>query len=377
MTERRVRVWVQRFPDRPHLVLQWHDPETGKRRSKTAGTADAKRAEHLRADLDADLNAGRHKGASRMAWARFRELFEEEYVAHRRPNTQANFKATFDSFEKMCAPRRLDLVDVRAVSRFEAGMRSARLRGGKRGMDPGTVKVRLSFLRMALRWAHAQELIPRVPRFPAVKVPQRRPQPVPAESFERLLEQAADQQLRAFLLTGWLCGLRIAEAFHLERQPTEDAPYLAPERRQIILPARFVKGARDQWVPLPPELAELLGALPHHGRRVFRFVNRQGGLLTADGVAHRIQNAARRAGVRLTMRSLRRGFACRYAGKVPAPVLQQLMRHASITTTAVFYANVEADAMEAVLGPGRNKVRNIAPAPAAAEDGESALNPGG
>ena len=34
---KRVVVWVQNFPDRPHLMLQWHDPETGKRKSKTAG----------------------------------------------------------------------------------------------------------------------------------------------------------------------------------------------------------------------------------------------------------------------------------------------------------------------------------------------------
>jgi hypothetical protein len=33
---KRVNVWVQRFPDRPRLVLQWHDPETGKRRSSNA-----------------------------------------------------------------------------------------------------------------------------------------------------------------------------------------------------------------------------------------------------------------------------------------------------------------------------------------------------
>jgi hypothetical protein len=40
--ERRIRVWIQRFTDRPHLVLQWHDPETGKRRSQSAETADEK-----------------------------------------------------------------------------------------------------------------------------------------------------------------------------------------------------------------------------------------------------------------------------------------------------------------------------------------------
>ena len=30
MPSERIKVWVQRFPDRQHLVLHWHDPETGK-----------------------------------------------------------------------------------------------------------------------------------------------------------------------------------------------------------------------------------------------------------------------------------------------------------------------------------------------------------
>jgi integrase len=349
-------VWVQRFADRPHLVLQWHCPETGRRKSKTAGTADAREAEHARADLEADLFAGRHRGASRMSWERFRELFEAEYVASKRPGTRDNYRAALDRFERLCAPRRVDLVDVRTVSRFEAGLRAG-------GMQPSSVRVRLQLLRTALRWAHEQELIPRVPKFPRVKVPQGRPQPVPAEAFERLLGEATDPQLKAFLLTGWLCGLRLAEAYYLERQPTDLAPYLAPERRQIILPARFVKGARDQWVPLPDELAALLAALPHHGRRAFRFTDRAGRPIKANSMSSRVVRLARAAGVKMTMRSLRRGFACRYAAKVPAPVLQQLMRHASITTTAAFYVNAEAAAMEAVLGPLRNDSRNKRPRP--------------
>jgi hypothetical protein len=58
------------------------------------------------------------------------------------------------------------------------------------------------------------------------------------------------------------------------------------------------------------------------------------------------------------MRSLRRGFGCRYAAKVPAQVLQRLMRHANINTTVAFYANIDDAAMEAVLGPQCNSSRN-------------------
>ena len=69
---------------------------------------------------------------------------------------------------------------------------------------------------------------------------------------------------------------------------------------------------------------------------------------------------AKRAGVRLTMHSLRKGFGCRYAGKVPAQVLQKLMRHRNIKTTMDYYANVDEAARDAVRGR-RNDLRNTNP----------------
>jgi integrase len=132
---------------------------------------------------------------------------------------------------------------------------------------------------------------------------------------------------------------------------------------RIILPAELVKGVRDQWVPLDPALREALLALPRHGKRVFRFVDGRrgkGGWVSASAVSDRVARLAKRAGVRLTMKALRRGFGYRYAGKVPAQVLQKLMRHARIKTTMDYYANVDDAAMEAVLGAQRNSSRNSA-----------------
>jgi hypothetical protein len=80
-------------------------------------------------------------------------------------------------------------------------------------------------------------------------------------------------------------------------------------------------------------------------------------------VAARVSRLAKRAGVKLTMRVLRRGFGSHYAEKVSAQVLQRLMRHASITTTMTFYANVDTAVEEAILGkrgatPQRNSLCN-------------------
>ena len=73
-----------------------------------------------------------------------------------------------------------------------------------------TIRVNLQFLRTALRWAgpDGQKMMAQLPKFPTIKVPKRKPQPVPGEAFEKLLDKARDQETRAYLLCGWLAGLR-------------------------------------------------------------------------------------------------------------------------------------------------------------------------
>jgi integrase len=360
MPDKRIKVWVQHFKDRPFLVLQWIDPDTGKRKSKSAETADEKEAEGKRGDLEADLNAGRYAEASRMTWERFRELFEEEYVAPLRENTRLNYAYTLDHFESVCRPGRLGAITARTVSVFTAGLRDLPGRKGEK-MTPSTVRVRLMFLHTALNWAKSQGLLAQVPHFPKVDVPDTKPRPVPAESFERLLAKAPDQQMKAYLLCGWLAGLRLHEAFLLEWEETDQAPYLDLPRQRIVLPAAFVKGKRDQWVPLDPELQAALEALARRGAHVFHFTTFGGRPMSMKTMAGRVIRLARRAGVKLTMHTLRKGFGCRHAGRVPAQVLQKLMRHANLKTTMDYYANVDDAVMDAILGPGRNTSRNSTP----------------
>jgi integrase len=67
---------------------------------------------------------------------------------------------------------------------------------------------------------------------------------------------------------------------------------------------------------------------------------------------------AKKAGVKRSMKTLRKGFGHLYAGKVPAQVLQKLMRHSHVSTTMDFYANVDDAVVAAVLGDKRNRSRN-------------------
>jgi integrase len=360
-------VWVQPFKGREHLMLQWHDPDTGKRKSKSSGTSHRGLAEMKATELAYELNHGLHQEASRMSWEKFRGLFEAEYVAARRENTRENYQAMFDGFERLCKPTSVRSVTGRVVSQYAAALRQEPGRArGSTGQAPATIRQRLQLLKTALAWAVGQKFLPELPPFPTVKVPKKRPQPVAVEAFERLLARAPDAHMRAFLLAGWLGGLRLAEAVGLEREETREAPYLELARDRIVFPAEVVKAAEDQWVPLDPQLREALESLPRHGRRVFRFVAWDGHAVCLNAVGERVIRLARKAGVKLTMHSLRKGFGCRYAGRVPAQVLQKLMRHANIALTMTYYANVDAAAMEAVLGVRRNASRNSSPLAGAA-----------
>ncbi len=376
MPEKRITVWVQRFNDRGNLVLQWIDPATNRRRSQSAGTSDPVLAEEARKDLEYELAHGRHQEASRMTWAAFRECFEDEHLPGCRPGTREVFAAMFGDFEAICNPRTLRGVNERTLSAFAAGLRK---RPGRKGfLEASTIHTKLRFLHIALAWAASQKLLVECPKFPTVNVVERDPQPVPAESFERLLAKADDPEMRTYLLCGWLAGLRRNEALLLEWEPSELVPWVNWDQERIVLPAQFVKGKRDQWIPLDPELREALEALPRHGKRVFHFTSqRTKGPLEGPSLSLRISELARRAGVKLTMHTLRKGFGCRYAGKVPAQVLQKLMRHRNIALTMKFYANVDDAVEEAVLGSKRNRLRNRKGSADGVEGREEGAKPGG
>src|SRR6185437_16144079 len=118
MSEKRIVVWCQHFADRPYLMLQWHDPVTGKRKSKSAETNNPLDAELKRSDLEYELNHGTHQETSRMTWEKFRELFEEEYVSGLREDTQDCYADTFDAFERLCHPTTLRTITERTLSGF-------------------------------------------------------------------------------------------------------------------------------------------------------------------------------------------------------------------------------------------------------------------
>lgn len=354
MSEQRVNVWVQRFSDRPTLVLQWFDPDTGARKSKSAKTTDEGEAQKARADLEYELNHGKYQEPSRMDWERFRQLFEEEYLAGQRPRTREKYQTVLDVFEQVVNPAKLRGITERTLSLFVKGMRERKKNGGKVGLAQMTMRNYLVALKTALKWAVGQKLLPVLPTFPTVKVPKKKPQPIPQEDFDKLLLKAPDQLWRAYLLCGWWGGLRLSEARHLRWETSEILPWLDLPNNRIVLPAVFVKSDEDQWGPLHAILRKALEELPRTGPEVFPFRSRKGGgPLTRNGITNRVIEMARRAGIKLSMHRLRKGFGCRVAkqlGKGNAPILHSLMRHSSMQITMDYYASVDDALQDAIKG---------------------------
>jgi integrase len=233
-------------------------------------------------------------------------------------------------------------------------MRERKTRKGTVGLAPMTIRNYLISLKTTLSWAVNQHFLPKLPAFPRVKAPKKKPQPVPAESFEKLLDKAPDALWRTYLMCGWWAGLRLSEARELRWRPCEQWPWIDFESNRIILPAVFAKSEEDQGVPMHPVLREALAGLPRTEDLVFPFRSRKGGYrLSAAGLSNRVRLLARQAGVKLSMHRLRKGFGCRVAkmlGKGSAPVLHELMRNRSMQVTMDFYASVDDVLQEAING---------------------------
>jgi integrase len=337
MPDERISVYVLQPKDRPFLKLEWVDPETGIRRSKSAKTADPKKAEKARADLEYELNHGMAHEPSKMLWQTFRETYEHEKLAGAREATRNKAGYVFDAFTELAHPQTLGKVTERTLSKYATALR-------EKGFKPATIQGHLAYLRAALRWAADQRIIPVAPKVVMPKVPKKKIiRKIVAEEFERLVTVAPDEGWAAFICTAWYTGMRRTEMLDLTWSGHSGAPWVDFGQARIWIPAEYNKSDADQWMPLHPQLAEILQPRRQEGGKVFTLSE------SPREVSRRFSKLAKRAGLKITLHDLRRSFGSRYAAVVPAPVLQRLMRHADIKTTLAFYTNVDDVLEEAIL----------------------------
>ena len=253
-----------------------------------------------------------------------------------RKATQKKAEYVFDSFEAKAKPQTLGKITERTLSRYVVALRDV-------GYKAATIHGHLAYIRAALRWAADQKFIPVAPKVIMPKVPKKTNiRKITAEEFERVVQKAPTADWKAFIATAWYTGMRRTEMLDLTWDK-KDAPHIDFKEKKIWIPAEYNKSDEDQWMPLHPELAEILKALAKGCGYVFAFHH------VPRETSRRFSKRARSLGLKITLHDLRRSFGSRYASVVQAPVLQRLMRHADIKTTLAYYTNVDDELDKAIL----------------------------
>lgn len=215
----------------------------------------------------------------------------------------------------------------------------------RRGLAGATVARRRSTLRgfhayLARVGRHAEDP---VAVLPAPRRERRLPHALALADVERLLAQPEGEGAlalrdRAMLELAYACGLRVSELVGLERARVDLGG------RSLTVTG---KGDKQRLVPFGRAAAAALGAWLDRGRPRLAararheklFCNARGGPLSRMGWWLVLRGHARRAGLatRVHPHALRHSFATHLLeGGADLRVVQELLGHASVTTTAIY-----------------------------------------
>lgn len=222
---------------------------------------------------------------------------------------------------------------------------------------PDAVAADLSHVREFFRWLRAEGLRDDDParRLVRPKLARRLPRPIPDDQLLAAL-QAAPPRIRPWLvLAGW-AGLRAKEIALLRRECVIETG----RPPGILVAADATKGRSERYVPMSDfVLEELQPVLPAAGW-VFRRMDGRYGPNTPGVVSKLANRHLRSCGVAAKFHQLRHRFgtAAHDVGH-DLRVVQELMGHATIATTALYTKISSADAVatvQALPAPGRLRI---------------------
>ena len=201
--------------------------------------------------------------------------------------------------------------------------------------------------------------------------PRRLPKALRVDEVERLLQAAsvgdtpAALRDRALLEVLYGCGARVSEAIGLDLDDLE----LGREQDGTGGVVRlFGKGSKERIVPMGRYARDALDAWVVRGRPALAragsgtpavFVNARGGRLSRQSAWNAIKAAAERADLRgeISPHTLRHSFATHLLdGGADVRVVQELLGHASVTTTQI-YTHVSTQHLREVYAQAHPRAR--------------------
>jgi integrase len=354
-----LKVYIFKRKGRKNFEAEFTDPRTGHKHRKSLGTVNKREAEREAGRIEAELREGQWRATRKMKWKDFRKKYETEGMFDLAPASVKAFQEAANKLETLLRPSTLQSVTEDKLNSFTTLCLAE-------GLSKHTVARHLRHLKAALRWSVGQKLLMDCP---SIRMPKgtssgkAKGRAVTTEEFERMLSNVGKvvgaEQVESwkFLLKGlWWSGLRLGEALKLSWDNPKDLMVdLSGKRPFLQIQGTAEKGGKDRSLPLAPEAAELLQTVPESEREglVFKLTWQRNSRKPArvDTVSPIISSIGNKAGVKVAEKKtasahdLRRSFGLRWADRVKPHVLQQLMRHASITTTLTFYVQSDADDM--------------------------------
>lgn len=159
----------------------------------------------------------------------------------------------------------------------------------------------------------------------AVKQPKRKPRPVADEHLITLLKTNMHHRTRVMILLATLAGLRCIEIAAFRGENID-----LPRGRMLILG----KGGNEKWVPIHPILAATAETMPARGWWFPSNSKRPGHHVHRKSVSQSVGDAFRRANIPGSAHPLRHWYATTLLEDgADVRVVQELMRHGSITST--------------------------------------------
>lgn len=182
-------------------------------------------------------------------------------------------------------------------------------------------------LRALFLWLEISGRRPNNPLFGmhAPKRPKYRPRPIAVEHIETVLASHLRKKTRCMIHLAFNCGLRVSEIAKVRGQDFDLAA------KQFTVEG---KGGKLALLPINDGLIPLFATMPRTG---YWFPAANGGHIKPASVSDTIQRAFRRNGINMTSHQLRHSYGTELLRHgADLRVVQELLRHESIQTTALY-----------------------------------------